>query len=322
MPILDMPLRELKQYQGINPRPADIDAFWDKSVAEMEALGTGFELEKADFQIPGVVCYHMYFTGMGGARIHCKLVMPEKIEKPMPAVCCYHGYSGAAPEFTGLLGYVQAGFIVAAMDCRGQGGSSEDVGGVKGNTLNGHIIRGLDEKNPEKLLFRQIFLDAAQMARIVMAMPEVDETRVGAMGGSQGGALTLACAALTPNLNRAAPTYPFLCDYQRVWEMDLAKDAYDELRQYFRKFDPLHEREAEIFTLLGYIDNQHIAHRIRAKVRMYTGLMDNICPPSTQFAAYNKITAPKEVVIFPDFGHEYLPGADEQTMLFMLEMHN
>ena len=153
-----------------------------------------------------------------------------------------------------------------------------------------------------------------------MAMDDVDETRVGAKGGSQGGALTLACAALTPTLNRAAPSCPFLCDYRRVWEMDLAANAYAELKTYFRYFDPRHEREDEIFTKLGYIDNKNLAHRIRARVLMFTGLMDNICPPSTQFAAYNKITAPKDVKIYPDFAHEGYPDSDEMTMQFMLEM--
>lgn len=52
MPMLDMPLCELRQYQGRNPRPADNDAFWDASIAEMEALGTGCELVKADFRVP------------------------------------------------------------------------------------------------------------------------------------------------------------------------------------------------------------------------------------------------------------------------------
>ena len=87
-----------------------------------------------------------------------------------------------------------------------------------------------------------------------MNMPEVDATRVGALGDSQGGGLTLACAALEPRIKLAAPVFPFLCDYQRVWEMDLALDAYDEIRTYFRQFDPRHEREQEIFTKLGYID--------------------------------------------------------------------
>ena len=320
MPILDMPLEKLYQFEGCNPCPGDIDAFWDERVAAMEALGTSCELIPADFQVPGVTCCHMYFTGMHGARIHAKFVRPQHVDKPMPAVCHFHGYSGASPDFPELLPYTQAGFIVAALDCRGQGGLSEDVGGVIGNTLHGQIIRGLENRDPKKLLFVDMFLDAAQLARILMAMDEVDETRVAAHGGSQGGGLTLACAALTPNLNRAAPVYPFLCDYKRVWEMDLDKEAYQELRDYFRKFDPLHEREEEIFTLLGYIDNQHIAHRIRAKVLMFTGLLDNICPPSSQFAAYNKITSDKQIVIYPDFGHEYLPKASEKRFKFLMDM--
>lgn len=321
MPMLDMPLCELRQYQGRNPRPADIDAFWDAAVAEMEALGTSCDLMKADFQVPHSTCYDLFYTGVKGARIHAKLIVPEA-DKSLPAVVNFHGYTGRAPDFVDLLKWTAAGFVIAALDCRGQAGESEDVGGVKGNTHQGHIIRGLAENNPEKLLFRDIFLDAAQLARIVMALPQVDETKVGAFGGSQGGALTLACAALTPKLNRCAPTYPFLCDYQRVWEMDLAKDAYQELRDYFRRYDPLHAHEKEIFTLLGYIDNQHIAHRIQAKTLMFTGLMDNICPPSSQFAAYNKITSEKDVVIYPDFGHEHLPFASEKAMQFMLEMAN
>lgn len=320
MPILDMPLEQLRTYQGINPRPADIDEFWDKSIAEMEALGAGCELVKADFQVPGTECFDLYFTGMGGARIHGRLARPAKIDKPLPAVIHFHGYAGRGANFTTLLSWVQAGFVAVSMDVRGQGGLSEDVGGVRGNTLHGQIIRGLAENNPSKLLFTQIFLDCAQIARIVMAMPEVDDSRVGALGGSQGGALTLACAALTPKLNRACPTYPFLCDYKRVWEMDLDLDAYSELREYFRNFDPRHEHVEETFTLLGYIDNQHIAHRIRAEIKMFTGLLDNICPPSTQFAAFNKITSPKEVVIYPDFKHEHLPDADEIAMQFLLGM--
>jgi cephalosporin-C deacetylase len=150
-----------------------------------------------------------------------------------------------------------------------------------------------------------------------MSFPEVDPERVGAFGGSQGGGLTLACAALEPRVKRAALLFPFLCDYQRVWEMDLAKDAYEELRLYFRLFDPRHERERETFTRLGYIDCQHLAPRIKADVLMFTGLMDTVCPPSSQFAAYNKITARKDVVIYPDFAHEILPDYTDLAFNFL-----
>lgn len=206
---------------------------------------------------------------------------------------------------------------VLAMNCRGQGGGSEDSGGVKGSTIHGHVIKGLDDK-PENLFYRQIYLDTAQLAQIAMAIDSIDENRVGAFGGSQGGALTLACAALAPEIKRLAPTFPFLCDFKRVWEMDLAVIAYQGIKDYFRLFDPLHEREEEIFTRLGYIDIQFLAPRIKGEVLLAVALQDGRCPPSTQFAAYNKITAPKELRIYPDFDHELLPGLMDTTMQFML----
>jgi len=187
---------------------------------------------------------------------------------------------------------------------------------VVGTTLNGHIIRGLNDR-PERMLYRQIYLDCAQLAGIVMAMPEVDATRVGATGGSQGGGLTLACAALEPRIARAAPAYPFLTDFLRVWEMDLAANAYAELRNFFRNHDPRHERKDQIFRQLGYIDIQYLAPRIQAEVMMATGLMDTITPPSTQFAAFNKITSPKRTVIYPDYGHEGLPGFNDLVFEFL-----
>jgi cephalosporin-C deacetylase len=151
-----------------------------------------------------------------------------------------------------------------------------------------------------------------------MNMPEVDPRRVGAYGGSQGGGLTLACAALEPRVKRAAPAYPFLSDYRRVWEMDLAVNAYEELKSFFRFFDPTHENEDEWFTRLGYVDIQHLMPRVRAEVLMGCGLMDTVVPPSTQFAAYNKIASKKDAVIYPDFGHENLPGFSDKTFQFML----
>jgi cephalosporin-C deacetylase len=71
---------------------------------------------------------------------------------------------------------------------------------------------------------------------------------------------------------------------------------------------------------LGYIDVQHLAPRITGEVLMLTGLMDTVCPPSTQFAAYNKITSKKNVIFYPDFGHEGLPGSSDIILDFMCGM--
>jgi cephalosporin-C deacetylase len=317
MPLFELPLAELATYRGRNPRPNDFDAYWARALSELDSNDPRVELVPHPNPARFADCFDVWFNGVGGARVHAQYIRPRG-GGPHPAVLRFHGYSGNSQDWFDKLAWAAQGFAVAALDVRGQGGLSEDTGGVPGTTLRGHIIRGLSG-NPDQLLFRQIFLDTAQLARIVMAFPEVDATRVAATGGSQGGGLTLACAALEPRIWRAAPVFPFLCDYKRVWEMDLAVEAYEELTYYFKRFDPTHVHEDETFTRLGYIDVQHLAERITARVQMTTALMDTVCPPSTQFAAYNKIKSEKEMVLYPDFGHEDLPWQHDRVFEFFSE---
>ena len=320
MPIVDMPVKELESYLGSSPKPADFDAYWEKALADLDAQDLNVEFVPASFQTPNAECYDLFFTGVGGSRIHAKFVKPKAIEGKCPAILQFHGYTADSGDWSSKLNYVNEGFVVAALDCRGQGGISEDLASVRGTTYHGMIIRGLDDPDPEKLHYRNVYLDTVALARIVMGLDYVDETRVGAMGGSQGGGLTMACIGLEPRINRAAPVYPFLSDYKRVWDMDLDQKAYEELRSFFRHHDPRHEREDAIFEKLGYIDIANLAPRVKSIVKMATGLMDDICPPSTQYAAYNRLTCEKSHVLYPDFGHEYLPDFDDITFQFMLEM--
>ncbi len=319
MPQIDMPLEKLKEYKGRNPRPADFDAFWDKSLAELRGIDPAPRFVKNDFPAFHFDCYDLYFTSTKGAVIHGRVVCPKHAEGKLPAVLTFHGLSGEGLDVPSLLTYAAQGCVVTSMDARGQGGCSEDVGGHKGTTYTTPFTRGLDGA-PEDLLCRDLFLDTAMIARIVMDMDCVDENRVAVLGGSQGGALSVACAALVPKIKLCTVDYPYLSDYQRVWEMDQATGAYEGLRYYFRHRDPRHEREEEIFTKLGYIDIQFLAPRIRAKVQMATGLMDTTCPPSTQFAMYNKLTCEKSVVIYPDYGHEALKGHSDIVFNFLAEL--
>src|SRR6201996_7744919 len=173
MPCIDKPLDQLKEYYGISPRPSDHDAYWERALKELDATKPNVEMKPVD--VLGNVnaeLFDLWFTGVGGARVYAKYLRP-KGAKNCPAVIHFHGYSGSSGDWLDKLSYVNEGFAVAALDCRGQGGRSEDNSQVLGNTREGHLIRGLDGP-PEKLLFRQIFLDTVQLARIVMAQPEVD----------------------------------------------------------------------------------------------------------------------------------------------------
>ena len=317
MPILDMPIEELKSYRGISPLPDDFDDYWDRALAGLPEQGGSYEWKDAEFKSPVAECGHLFFKGKGGSRIHAKTLIPRNIDGPVPAVIHFHGYTSSSAPWTEYLPFAASGIAVFAMDCRGQGGLSEDLWKGAGPTLYGNIVRGLNGGS-EELHYRSVFLDTVRLAGIVMSMENIDENKIGVYGVSQGGALSIACAALEPRISCLAPLYPFLSDYRRVWDMDLDERAYVGLRDYFRNFDPLHLREDEVFNKLGYIDISNLAGRIRGKVLFGATLMDDICPPSTQFAAYNRMECEKEMLVYKDFGHERIPDFIDQTYSFLV----
>ncbi len=320
MPMIDLSGEELLSFQGRTPRPADFDAFWDEGLARIEAIAEAPQLQPAQIEVPGVSCFHLTYTGVGNAQIYAKYLKADVADAQRPILLVFHGYRRSSPSWLNLMQFVCAGFDVMAMDCRGQGGRSQDVGGVLGNTHSGHFIRGLDDPDPHRMLMHQIMLDAARLARLASRMDGIGNVPVAAFGASQGGGLALASAALFPDMKRVVAICPFLCDYRRVWEMDLGDTAYAELTDYFRMFDPRHEREEAIFTKLGYIDVQHLVPRIRGKVLLMTGQMDTTCPPSAQYAAYNRILAPKRGLLYPDYGHEVAPDMEDMALRFLIPM--
>ena len=306
----EMSSEELLAYQGTNPRPADFDQFWEKGLAELAGTEPETEFAEAtDVPLPFAKAEHLYFNGTGGYRVHAKVIRPHQAEGP--AVLIFHGYGGEQPKWIDLLPYAARGFTVAALDVREQVAFRTESQQANSFSLRNHLVDGLDG-GPEALLYRHVFLDTRRLADIIGALPEVDETRIGTTGWSQGGGLSLVCAALTPGIKYTASVYPFLSDYQRAWELNLDTGPYNEITTWFKKRDPRHLREQEVFTTLGYIDLQHLAPRIQAEVTLYTGLEDQTCPPSTQYAAYNKLTGAKQLRVYPDFGHDDLPGAYDE----------
>lgn len=309
-------VEELLKYEGVTPCPKDIDEYWDTALAEMNSVNHNAEFIKKDFPSKIADMYDLYYTGTKNARIHARVAVPKNEKGKMPAVLMFHGLSCSACDWSGLLMYASQGYVVAFMDVRGQGGLSEDVGGVKGTTFSTPFTRGLDGDKHD-LLMRDVFLDTALLAKIIMNLDYVDENRVAVTGGSQGGGLSVACACLVPEIKKCAPVYPYLSDYKRNYETDYSSDAYEGLKYYFRYFDPTHKRIDEIFEKLGYIDIQNLAKRMKAELLMFTGLMDTTCPPHTQFAMYNKVKSKKDFVIYHEYEHEELLGADDTIFEFL-----
>ncbi|HEV2121976.1 MAG TPA: acetylxylan esterase, partial [Chloroflexota bacterium] len=149
--------------------------------------------------------------------------------------------------------------------------------------------------------------DCVRALDFLAAQPEVDQSRIGLTGGSQGGALTLAVAALDPQQRArvAMADVPYLCHFRRAVDV-ASQPPYTEIAVYCRAWPG---REAQVFRTLSYIDNMNLAERITCPVLMNVGLQDVICPPSTIFATFNHLTtSTREMKVFPYNGHEGNPS--------------
>lgn len=307
-----------EDYKGSSEKPLDFDEWWDNNLEELAQLPLDYELIPADIPSNVANCYHLFFTGVGGSKIHCQFVTPKKLDKNHKGMLMFHGYHTNVGDFQDKIGWAAEGFIVLALDARGQGGLSENHTQTNGGSLKGLIIRGIEE-GKENLYYRNVFLDTAQAAHILKSFTYVDASRIYAQGASQGGALTIACAGLVPDIHKIFVFYPFLSDYRKAYELGAQNSAYEEIPYWFQFRDPLHHNENFIFDTLEYIDIQNFAPRIKAEVCWAIGLQDTVCPPITQFATYNNISSSKKIVPLPEYGHEYLPRISDEYRHFFFD---
>ncbi|KRK81115.1 acetylxylan esterase [Companilactobacillus nodensis] len=296
-----MPLKDMETYTGQNDPPKDFDEFWDNNIKQLSTT-YNYKLTPQNFNLPMVNCFELTFEGTNGASIYAKCIFP-KSDTAVPVVFNFHGYMGQSSDWSTLLQFPAAGLGIVAMDTRGQSGKSTDGKSFRGNTVKGQVIRGaIDGK--DNLFFKDVYLDVYQLVEIISEQSFVDENKLYSYGGSQGGALSLVAAALNPRITSTVAIYPFLSDFKRILELGDQSEPYDEFFRYFKFSDPFHRTEQEILNTLSYIDIKNMAHRIKGKVKLITGLEDNVCFPSTQFAIYNRLNCPKEHLIMPEYGHE------------------
>lgn len=311
MPQVDWELSRLREYRPPLTREPDFDAYWEATLAQAAGIPLESEIVSvAEYPVPEVRVARAYYTGWAGARI-CGwwLVPPDHApgarNGKRSAMVFYHGYSGNKAHVDQYLGWVLQGYCVLAVDTRGQSGESTDPKAYPGGHATGWMTMGI--LDPHEYYYRGAYVDCVRALDFLAAQPEVDQSRIGLTGGSQGGALTLAVAALDPQQRArvAMADVPYLCHFRRAVDV-ASQPPYTEIAVYCRAWP---EREAQVFRTLSYIDNMNLAERITCPVLMNVGLQDVICPPSTIFAAFNHLTtSTREMKVFPYNGHEGNPS--------------
>ncbi len=307
MPQFDLPLVELEQYRPERAEPADFDDFWKTTLTEAASFDLNARFDEVDAGYTELVTEDVTFAGYGGHPIKGWMLRPRSASGPLPAVVTYIGYGGGRSLLGEWTAIPSAGVAHFVMDLRGQGaghrsGDTPDPG-VSGPFAGGHLTLGID--SPETYYYRRLYTDAVRAVEAAQSHPFVDASRVLISGGSQGGAIALASAALSPTVLEHAPLaaivdVPFMSHIRRATEI-VNTAPYSELVRYL---GVQRGREEEVFNTLGYFDGVNFAARATMPSLFSVGLLDDVCPPSCVYAAYNHYTGPKSMNVFPYNGHE------------------
>lgn len=297
MPSIDMPYEQLKTYKPQLTRQPDFEDYWTRTMSEALAQPLNVELAPYELAARGLECFTVRFDGYQGGRIAGWYVRPKGTGK-FPGICIYHGYSGRGTRLMDMLPYAYQGMCVLSMDCRGQNGLSQDAAVYDGGHFSGWMTQGI--RDPENYYYRYVYADAVRALEVLARQDEVDAGRLAITGISQGGGITLAVAALSSRPILAMPDIPYLCHYKRA--TDIAPNGpYPEIVNFLKTFPQLHDC---VFATLSYCDGMNLAPMIRCRTVVLNCLWDDICPPSTIFAAYNHMTAQKEMELYPYHKHE------------------
>jgi len=298
----DLSLDDLRTYRPDRHEPADFDDFWQRTLAEARATPLQPEFAPVDIGLRLVDTFDVTFNGWGGHPIKGWLLLPRHRSGPLPCVVEYIGYGGGRGFPTDWLLWSAAGYAHLVMDTRGQGSDS-----LKGDTPDpapaglphfpGFVTRGI--LDPASHYYRRVFTDAVRAVEAALAHPAVD-SRIALTGGSQGGGIALVAGALAPSVAVVLPDRPFLCHYRRATEIT-DTPPYQEIAAYCRAHPDQIER---VFATLAYLDGVNFAARAHAPALFSVGLMDDITPPSTVFAAYNHYAGPKEINVWPYNRHD------------------
>ena len=314
---LDWPYEQLVDYKPELTKQGDFDAFWDANLEQSRGVPLNAEFVEVEDSLPQARVYDVAFDGVDGVRVRGWFMTPRTIAAPLPAVVQFIGYTGGRDYPHILAAQVLNGFCAFIMDSRGQGGNTGMNVTTSHGAHPGFITHGILDKG--EYYYRNFYLDTVCAVEAMAGRDEVDATRICAIGGSQGGALSIACASLSDQVAAMAPDVPWLSHFQR--SVDIAVGPYEEITNFMKRF-PQHIDRA--FTTLSYFDNVNLITRTKVQKAYYSvGLWDDICPPSTVYASYNHlpVEVEKSIEVYRYNGHEGGGNLHQQRKLAWLRQN-
>lgn len=281
--------------------PADFEQFWNDGKAKVAKIPLEPKMEYLPaYSTSKADVYHVSFQNVGTrisplSRIYGILAVPKTTNpnQKFPALLSVPG-AGVRP-YTGMIAPAERGIITLQIGIHGMPVNLplqvyEDL---RAGSLNGYMTYGLDSR--EDYYYYRVFLGCLRANDFLTQLPQYDGRNLGVIGGSQGGALSIMTAALDSRVKVLAASYPALSD--------MTGYIYGRAGGWFHAFQKKENQTKEKIATASYYDTVNFAKRLKIPGIYSWGYNDEVCPPTSMYAAYNTITSPKTLLLGLEMGH-------------------
>ena len=298
--------------------PADFDTFWDAAKKDLAEIPLDAQRTLLpELSTSKVSVYHVSIQNAGRikggrSRIFGMLSVPVKPGK-YPAVLLVPG--AGVSKIGPAIKFAEMGAITLAIGIHGipltlDAGVYQLLGQ---GALNGYQNWGLESR--DRYYYRRVYLGCVRANDYLTSLENWDGKTLAVTGGSQGGALSIVTAGLDSRVKALAAFYPALSDLTGY-----LKSRAGGWPHMFRDDGPGSMRTPANLETSAYYDVVNFARRVRAPGIYAWGYNVATCPPTSMYAAYNVITAPKQLLLALETGHNKVPEEDRIVDNWLLQV--
>lgn len=294
------------------PNPANFDQFWADSKAELAKIPLDARMTLIPERCTETVnVYHVNIQNHQNSRLYGILAVPKK-EGKYPALLQVPG-AGVRPYY-GDIANAEKGIITLQIGIHGVPVNLDPVvyDNLGRGALSGYNYFNLDDK--DRFYYKRVYLGCIRANDFLTGLPQYDGSNLAVTGGSQGGALSIITASLDSRVKWLGAFYPALSDVTGY-----LNGRAGGWPHYFTGNSLEFNNTPKKLETVGYYDVVNFARRVKIPGHYSWGFNDETCPPTSMFAAYNVIAAPKDLLLALDTGHWTYPEQRDNMTEWLLK---
>ena len=292
--------------------PKDFVQFWQDAKVKSDSISMDAEMTLLPDRCTSTVdVYHVSLQNYSkNSRIYGILCIPKKPGK-YPALLRVPG-AGVRPYY-GDIAMAEKGMITFTIGIHGIPITMDRgvYNNLRNAALNGYWFYNLDDR--DRYYYKRVYLGCVRAVDFVFSLPQFGGEKLAVTGGSQGGALSIVTAALDPRVKWLAAYYPALSDLTGY--LHGRAGGWPHM---FAEHNRAFNAKPDKIETSKYYDVVNFARQIKVPGYYSWGFNDTVCPPTSMFAAYNVITASKELLIAQDTGHWAYSEQHEKTDAWLI----